>query len=254
MPEPMLLLILLCSPAVGSFLGVLADRLPRGENVVHPRSFCRVCHTQLRAADLVPLLSYVGSKGRCRHCGADIAPWHFFIELAAFGAALLAIALGGGTLVLALSALVLWCLLGLALTDGLWFRLPDVLTGTLLAAALLLTFQPIPQTPNLPNALIGGLVGAGSFWVLRVGYFYLRGREGLGLGDVKLMAGVGALLGPWLIPHVVLLAALGALGAALLQRRRRADAVAATRALPFGTALCVATFLLWSLTRAGVAI
>ena len=97
-------------------------------------------------------------------------------------------------------------------------------------------------------------MGAGSFWGLRVGYFYLRGREGLGLGDVKLMAGIGALLGPWLIPHVVLLAALGALGAALLHRKRNADAMAATRALPFGTALCVATLLLWSLTRIGVAI
>lgn len=247
-------LLLLLSPAVGSFLNVVIDRLPRGESLIRPGSTCRSCQTRLGARDLLPVLSYLISRGRCRHCGGAIAPWHLYVELAAVGVAVLALALGGSGVEMALSALILWLLLALALCDLLWFRLPDLLTGMLALAALgwaLLTPPPIhPLLPWSPGeALAGGLIGAAAFWVIRILYYLLRRRQGLGLGDVKLMVGLGALCGPWLLPHLVLAAALLALACALgpvLMRRRR---LRRTHPLPFGAALSAAAALIWLLAR-----
>lgn len=254
MPDPGFhsVLLILISPAVGSFLGVVIDRMPRGESVVAPRSACRACGTRLGFADLVPVLSYAAARGRCRHCGAPVAPWHLYVELSAIGAAVLAVALGGGPAVVTLTALLFWVLLTLAVADLLWFRLPDALTGLLLALALTLALlRPVPALPGGPApALAGAAVGVAAFWVVRLAYRYLRGREGLGLGDVKLMAGLGALTGPFLLPHLVLLAALGALAAALLDRARgQGAALHRHRALPFGTALCLAGAALWIFHR-----
>lgn len=258
-PRALALLLVLISPAVGSFLALLVDRLPRGESVITPRSHCRSCDTRLRACDLVPLLSFAFSRGRCRHCGATIPPWHLYMELAALGLAGLALALGGTVGAIALTALVLWGLLALALCDLLWFRLPDGLTATLVllaliwAAAVQAALIPPPAHPLLPqnmsDALIGGAFGAALFWILRISYQFLRQRAGLGLGDVKLMAALGALSGVWLLPHLLLLAALLALTGAVIGARCQRRALKTTRALPFGTALCAASALIWLLAR-----
>lgn len=243
-PGPISLLLLLISPAVGSFLGVLADRLPRGESVIHPRSACRGCAQRLRPAELVPVLSYLWQRGRCRRCGARIAPWHLWIELGAIGLAGLVVATGVSPVQMLLSAVLLWTLLALALSDILWLRLPDPLTGTVLVAALAQALLP-GAAPGPDAALAGAGLGAGSFWLIRRGYRAVRGREGLGLGDVKLMAGLGALSGPLLLPHLVLLAAIGALAVAGLQRLRDSRALDPARALPFGAALAAAGMALW---------
>ena len=240
------LLILVLSPFIGSFLGVLADRLPRGESVIAPRSSCRSCATPLSARDLLPALSYLLSRGQCRHCGAAIPPWLLYTELAAFGLALIAVALGGTPFIIVLSAIILWLSLTLTITDIIWFRLPDPLTGAMLVSALM--WSAITGVPSLNLAIFGAVLGAGSFLVIRLAYRGLRGREGLGLGDVKLMAGLGALVGPHLVPAMVLVAALGALGAALLRPRR----LSATSALPFGAALSISAALLWVLNRSGL--
>lgn len=252
MPDTLSLLILLVSPAVGSFLGVLADRWPRGESVIHPRSACRQCGTRLTAADLVPVLSYAWTRGRCRHCGAAVAPWHLYIELAAIGLAVIAVALGevtadaaGGTAPdLLLRVALLWTLLALVATDLLWFRLPDLLTGTTLALALALALRP-GADPTPAAALAGAGLGVGSFWLIQISYRRLRGRDGLGLGDVKLMTGLGALSGPLLLPYLVLWAALGALAAALLERRTDPTALNPKRPLPFGAALALSGMAIW---------
>ena len=212
---------MLLSPAVGSFLAVLADRLARGESVIWPGSHCRSCATRLAVRDLLPLLSFALTRGRCRHCGAAIPPWHLYMELAALGLALMALALGGSGVEIALTVLILWLLLALAVWDLLWFRLPNALTAALALMALAWAIGgqaaliPPPPHPLLPHtlgeALLGGGLGAALFWVLRIAYRRLRQRAGPGLGDVKLMAGLGALTGVWLLPHLMLLAALLAL-------------------------------------------
>ena len=258
-PPALALFLLLISPAVGSFLALLADRLPRGESAVTLRSHCRSCAHPLRAWDLLPVLSFTLNRGCCRYCGAAIAPWHLYTELAALGLAALALGLGGSAPEIALTALALWLLWVLALCDLLWFRLPDILTATLAllalawAGAVQISLIPAPPHPLLPQtigqALTGGGIGVASLWLLRLGYQYLRNRAGLGLGDVKLMAGLGGLTGAWLLPHLLLLAALLALAGAVISARCQRRALKASRALPFGAALCASAALIWLLAR-----
>lgn len=241
------LLLLLAAPAVGSFLGVLVDRLPRGQSVVWPGSACRGCQRRLTARDLVPVLSYVALRGRCGSCGAAIPAWHLYLEIAATGTAVLAVLAGGPPWQMAGAAAFLWLLLALGICDMLWFRLPDALTGALAALVLALAWG----TGRLEPALWGAALGAGSFEAIRRGYRAVRGRAGLGLGDVKLMAGLGAFAGPATLPLLVLLAALAALAGAAAGALATGQDLRATRALPFGAALCAATATLW-LARATI--
>lgn len=234
-----ILLLVLISPCVGSFLAVLADRLPRGEGAVLRPSACRSCQTRLSPRDLVPVLSFALTAGRCRHCGSVIPPWSLYMEIGAVGGAVIAILLGHGPAEIWLYALFLWLLQALVATDLLWFRLPDLLTGALLATALTLAW--VTGLPGLPDALWGAVIGAGAFWLLRWGYHRVRGREGLGLGDVKLMAGLGAALGPYTLPLMLLLASLTTLAVALTGRLQSPRALSPTRPLPFGAALAAAT-------------
>lgn len=235
--SPVPLLLVLISPAIGSFLAVLVDRLPRDEDVVRARSACRSCGAVLRARDLVPLVSFIWRRGRCGRCGAAIPPWLLYMEIAATGAAVLAVLNGGSAGHMIGTAVVLWLLLALAATDLMWFRLPDLLTGALALVALGLA-------PDLRNAVLGAAIGAAGFAALRWGYRALRGREGLGLGDVKLMVGLGAFAGAAQVPMLVLLAAVTTIAAAAVGAWRR-GAYDPARPLPFGAALCAAAFALW---------
>lgn len=239
--------LLLISPAIGSFLTVLIDRLPRGESIVTPRSGCRACHAKLAWRDLIPVLSYISNRGRCRHCGTEIAAWHLYVEISAIAAAVFAYLLGGSTIQIWLTAAVLWLLLALSICDLIWMRLPNLLTGALFVVAI--AWVLLDPWGDIWLSLIGAAVGSGSFLGLRLAYQALRGREGLGLGDIKLMAGLGALLGPFDLPLLVLLAALGALAMSVLRSLQTGNALRATQALPFGTALCAAGALLWVLRQ-----
>ena len=241
------ILLLVVSPAIGSFLAVLADRLPRGEDVVRKRSACRSCGQGLGLRDLVPVASFALSRGRCRHCGAPVPPWLLYMEITAAGLAVIAVILGSGAAETWLTAALLWTLLTLAVTDLLWFRLPDLLTGLLLCLALALAW--LTGRPDLSDALWGAVIGSSVFLVLQLGYRALRGRDGLGTGDIKLMAGLGAALGPWDLPLMLLTASLAALASAVAGSVASRRPLAATRPLPFGAALAGATGLLWCLLR-----
>ncbi|APZ54045.1 prepilin peptidase [Salipiger abyssi] len=238
----------LLGPFIGSFLGVLAERLPRGEDVVRRPSACRCCGARLGPADLVPILSFALRRGRCRHCAAPIPPWLLYTEILATGAACLAVLAGGTPAGIWYAALFLWLLIVLGMCDLMFFRLPDILTGALLV--LTLVGAAIWEPGGLGPALIAAAAGAGSFLALRIGYRLLRRREGLGLGDVKLMAGLGAFAGLRDLPLLVLLAALAALGAALAGRLGRGRLPRGDLALPFGASLCAAAAGLWLLRAA----
>ncbi|MFY0659623.1 MAG: prepilin peptidase [Shimia sp.] len=241
MIDPVSLFLLLVGPAIGSFLGVLLDRLPRGENVVRRRSFCRTCKTNLRVRDLIPLVSFALNKGHCRHCGTSIPPWAFYLEIGALGAAIFAVIAAATPVEAVFSAVFLWLLLGLAFADALWMRLPDPLTATLLCWVL--GWAYVSPVQELSLAVMGAALGACSFLLLRIAYRMLRGREGLGLGDVKLMAGLGAFAGPFDLPLLVLAASLSGLLWALVCLRSKPGL--STKAIPFGTMLCFAAGLLW---------
>ncbi|MEP2785133.1 MAG: A24 family peptidase [Pseudoruegeria sp.] len=235
--------LLLISPAVGSFLGVLADRLSRGEDVVQQPSACRDCGHRLGLRDLVPLGSYLWQRGNCRHCAAPIPMRLFLIEASAVLCTVWAGIVTVTPVQMGVAALYLWVLLGLAAADAQWFRLPDLLTGPLALLGLALAWED--PSRGLMDGLIGAAIAVLAFAVLRRTYKALRGREGLGLGDVKLMAGIGAGVGAMNVPLVVLVAAGSALCWVLLQAAVQGQRLQRETALPFGMFLSLATVGVW---------
>jgi leader peptidase (prepilin peptidase)/N-methyltransferase len=209
------------------------------------RSRCDSCGTRLGARDLVPLWSWLLSRGRCRYCDAAVPPFYPLVELgaAAIGAASLGVAPDHVGL---LAAVLGWWLLALALIDLRSWRLPDALTLPLIAtgvAAAAAGFLPAADLPrSAAGAVLGYLILAGLGWAYR----RLRGREGLGLGDAKLLAAAGAWLGADALAWLVLAAASGGLALALLRGPVRAETP-----VPFGPPLALAFWLLFLLQAAG---
>lgn len=243
-------LVVLLGPAMGSAAALLADRLPRGEPVGLTRSRCRSCGRLLGARELVPVLSWLWLRGRCAGCGAAIPAWLLQAEIAGLALGIGAALVGAGAGQVLLGAGVLWCLLALALADLRHFRLPDVLTAALLVLALALAVigdgRYWPGWPErLAGALAGAALGAGVFALLRAGYRWRAGREGLGAGDVKLMAGIGALTGPGALALVTLVAGLSALAVAGWRAWRRGRRLRRDARMPFGAFLALSAALVW---------
>ena len=232
------------APFVGSLLGVLIRRLPAGRPVLWGRSVCESCGRPLGPADLVPLASYLALHGSCRHCGARIPPFHPVIELAALAVALSAIVPGDGVARIWAGCALGWTLLALAWIDAEHLYLPDALTLPLVVAGLLATWFLAPGM--LADHALGAAVGWLALWAVAAAYRLVRGREGLGQGDAKLLAAAGAWLGWQVLPWVILLAALGGLAWALA-RQVRGQLLSAATVLPFGPCLAAATWLLWLL-------
>jgi leader peptidase (prepilin peptidase) / N-methyltransferase len=222
--------------AVGSMLGAMAARWQGlDRDFVLGCSRCATCGAPLAALELVPLWSWLRQGGRCRQCGARIG-W----------LPLLAEALGGGVALLAFATLALpaallltvvgWWLLLLALVDAEHGRLPDVATLPLLAAGVTAAaFLPVPGLVGPVASGLGAALGFALFAGIGRLYRAWRGRVGLGLGDAKLLAALGAWVGLEGLPLVILAAALLALGFALFSGLRRAE-----DALAFGPWLALA--------------
>ncbi len=249
------LLTLLVAPVIGSFAGVLIRRLPLGQPVAVARSACEACGHALAPREMVPVVSFVVQRGRCRACGAAIPRFHLWVELAAVavaGSAVLAGGLaegvapewgggsggdgaGGGALWATCG--LGWTLMTLAWIDARHFLLPDVLTLPLLLGGIGACAALEPWA--LQDHLIGAVLGYCGLRGVALAYRALRGREGVGAGDAKLLAACGAWLGWAALPDVLLLAALAGLAAAG-GMRLRGQAVGRGTAVPFGPALAAA--------------
>lgn len=227
---------------LGSAVSAIVWRVPRRISWVHGRSACTACGHPLGVLDLIPVLSWMFARGRCRHCGARVS-WRYPLTelLCAAWLILLYRQIGPG---FDYPFLALWGVLLIAL---LWIDLdfqllPDALTfpGTLLGLAAAL------QWPGgTRHALLGVLLGSGLLWLLGWGYYRLRGVEGMGGGDIKLAAMFGVVLGwPLTLLTLFLAAAAGSLWGGILIARRRGDGLTA---IPFGTLLAPAAMiaLLW---------
>lgn len=225
----------------GSFLAAILLRWPNGRSVTRGRSQCDACGRPLGVAELVPILSYFIARGRCRGCGAAIDRRHLAVEVG--GAIIGLTAIFAHPLPLALvTALLGWWLFLLAALDVEHHWLPDRLTLPLIPAGLLAAwagFGP-PLEHRLIGAAAGFLVLAAIAWLYR----RLRGREGLGGGDPKLLAAIGTWLGWPLLPFVLLGAGLIGL-AVLLLMRLRGQRITATDRLPLGTLMALAAWPLW---------
>jgi leader peptidase (prepilin peptidase)/N-methyltransferase len=236
--------LILASAIAGSFLATILVRWPQGRSVARGRSCCDGCGRVLKMRDLVPLLSWLLVRGRCRSCGGRIDPRHPAVELAAASAGLIAALAHGWPLALATAILGWWLLLLAALdTEHQW--LPDRLTLPLWATGLMVAAFGLG--PTLEARLIGSLLGFTSLALVRRAYRRVRGREGLGGGDPKLLGALGAWLGWQTLPLLILGAALLGLAAAALAHFRGQTVTGATP-LPFGAYMAVAGWALWLVT------
>lgn len=234
--------------ALGSFIATLVLRWPAGRSVFG-RSQCDGCGRPLGARDLVPLLSAAVSRGRCRTCKARIDPFHWRVELGSAAIGVIALALLPGTAGWSW-ALFGWLLLPLALLDARHFWLPDRLNALLAVAGLLLA-GPMLGTVLL-DRWIGALAGGAILALIAWAYRRTRGTEGMGGGDPKLVAAIGAWLGWQPLPLMLVLASLGGLAWALVAQRK-GDRPLAQRRVPFGVFACTAAFAavpLWLLVSA----
>jgi leader peptidase (prepilin peptidase) / N-methyltransferase len=195
----------------------------------------------LGAGELVPLISLIIQRGKCRHCGAAIDQRHVTIELAAALVGAVALSVAPGLEGLA-GALFGWSLIALIALDSSHFWLPDKITLPLLIAGLGIGLLEI--APSITDRLWGAAAGFSSLWLIATGYRILRQREGLGGGDPKLLAAIGAWLGWQALPFVLLGGSLFGLSIVLL-RHLRGQTISATDRLPLGALMALAAFPLW---------
>src|SRR3954465_15075526 len=215
----------------GSFVGVVAHRVPRGLSIVGPRSVCDSCGTQIAAYDNVPVISWLMLRGHCRSCSASIPARYPLVELAvgvAFAAT--AVVLRDDPAQLALGLIFVAMLAAITLTDLERKVIPNavLLAGAVAAAVLVAATDPT----SLPERAIAA-VGAGGF-LLAIALAYPRG---MGMGDVKLAAVMGLYLGSAVAPALMIGFAAGALiGLAMIARLGTS---ARKRAVPFGPFLAL---------------
>lgn len=226
---------------IGSFIATLVLRWPEGRSVLTGRSQCDGCGRTLSPAELVPLASYVVLKGRCQACRAAIDLQHPAIELLA--ALIGAVSLGLLPGVAGLGGVLFgWMLLALAFLDARHFWLPDAITVPLLMLGV--ATSALMPFPSLTDRLIGAGIGYGVLVLIGALYALVRKRQGLGGGDPKLLAAIGAWVGWQALPYVLLVASGVGLGwavVAILRGRR----VSGQDRLPFGTLLAIAGWPIW---------
>ncbi len=218
-------------------------RWPSGRSALRGRSQCDRCGAALRAREMVPILSYVLARGRCRRCGAPIDRRHLAIEVGGALVGLTAIVAHPMPLAL-VSAVLGWWLFLMAALDLESHWLPDRLTLPLAGTGLAVGWIGIG--PAFGDRLAGAAAGFLVLEIVAMAYAAWRGRQGLGGGDPKLLAAIGAWLGWRQLPFVLVGAGLLGL-AAILMMRMRGRAVAATDKLPSGTLMALAAWPIWLL-------
>ncbi len=274
-PAALFVIVALFGLIVGSFLNVVAYRLPimmerdwrrqcrelAGEkstvpaHAIHqpfdlwaPRSACPGCGTRIAAYDNIPVLSYVLLRGSCRRCDTRISARYPLIEAAAALIAIVVATVLGPTWQMPLVLVVSWVLLALTVIDIDRQWLPDSLTLPLLWAGLLsslVTIGGVPLTIDVRSSVIGAAAGYLSLWSVYQLFKLATGKEGMGYGDFKLLAALGAWLGWQQLPLVIILSA-GAgsvIGGLLLVLRGKSRQTQ----IPFGPYLAGAGWiaLLW---------
>ena len=199
--EPFQLTILIVlGLAVGSFLNVCIYRLPRGESLALPPSRCPGCEYRLRWFDNIPVVSYALLAGRCRKCRSRISFRYPLIELATMALFVIHGEVFGWSALLVPRLLFACAMIVLFAIDLEHHLLPNVITLPSIAIGLI-SSAVLP--PGIVDALIGVVVGGGVLWLIGEAYFRYSGHEGMGGGDVKMLAMIGAFLG-WKLVLVTL--------------------------------------------------
>lgn len=203
----MIYLIILFSLIIGSFLNVCIYRIPRGESIVYPPSHCTKCGTRLKVYDLIPIISYIITRGKCRYCGERISSQYPMVELFNGFLSLMLYLRFGFNLIFFKYALLLSILIVIAFIDYHHRIIPDkiLIFGTI-AGILLSSLYNFPR--NFLNGTMGLIIGGGIFLIIA-----LVTKGAMGGGDIKLMAMIGLCLG-W--RHIILITLLSFIIGALI--------------------------------------
>ena len=219
--------------AVGSFLNVCIHRLPLRMSLAWPASHCPHCQAPVKPYDNVPVLSYLWLRGRCRQCRAPISLKYPIVEITT-AAVFFACVLLFDSLMLVQRLIFACAMIVLFVVDLEHRILPDAITLPGIVLGFLFSFF---MPPGWASSLIGLVVGGGSLWLLGEVYFRLRHEEGMGFGDVKMLAMIGAFLG-WklMLLTLVLSSFIGSIVGVAMILLNRGDM---KYALPFGTFLAI---------------
>ena len=239
-PQPFLMIYAFALGAVvGSFLNVLIYRVPRRMSIVSPGSACPACGASIRWYQNVPLLSWILLRGRCSNCRARISIRYPLVELAGAIIGVMTVARYGVGLVAVEVAVFAWISLALGLIDLEHQILPDVMTYPSILFGLVCAW--FGGLTSFPDAVLGALVGAAVPTMVIVIYKLWRGIDGMGWGDVKYLAAIGAVVGLqdclWVLVVAAVLGALVGLGLIISGRG------SGRTALPFGTFLALAVIV-----------
>ncbi len=239
-PQPFLIVYAFALGAVvGSFLNVLIYRVPRRMSIVSPGSACPSCGTSIRWYQNVPLLSWIMLRGRCSQCRTRISIRYPLVELTGGVIGVLTVARYGVGLVAVEVAVFAWISLALGLIDLEHQILPDVMTYPSIVFGLVCAW--FGGLTSFPDAVLGAVVGAVVPTLVIVIYKFWRGIDGMGWGDVKYLAAIGAVVGLqdclWVLVVAAVLGALVGLGLIISGRG------SGRTALPFGTFLALAVIV-----------
>ena len=204
-------LIFLFGASLGSFANVCIYRLPKDKQIISGRSFCPGCKKKINWYDNLPLISYILLNAKCRNCDKSISARYLIVELIT-GISFLLIFLSFKNLytIVFLSTLIL-ILIMIFFIDLENFIIPDSLNFSVMGLALVKNFIPSFNTSlihDINQSLIGGIIGYFSIWLIIFLYKTLKKIDGMGLGDAKLMAGIGLLFGWQSIPLVLFLSSI----------------------------------------------
>jgi leader peptidase (prepilin peptidase)/N-methyltransferase len=222
---------------IGSFLNVCIHRLPRAQSVVWPASNCPRCKALLKPYDNIPVIGYLMLKGRCRSCGNPISPRYPIVELLTMGMFVAAYLLYPFPLVV--QRIVFGCaMIVLFFVDLEHHRLPNEITLPGIVLGFVCSFF---MPPGWVSSLIGIVVGGGTLWAIGELWFLIRHEEGMGFGDVKMLAMIGAFLG-WQLMLATLFVStiLGSLIGVVMIAMKKGNL---KTALPFGCFLAIAAML-----------
>ncbi len=232
----------------GSFGNVCINRMPYNISVINGRSHCPSCKKQIRWFDNIPLLSYIILKAKCRDCSANIESKYFIVELVSALSFVFIFYLFGFTSTTILFFILSISFLIIIFIDLKHFIIPNEITYTLIAIGFLKSFDPTLNQylfPNYINSLIGGGVGYSIIWIIIFVYKKLRNKEGMGLGDAKLLSALGFWFGWISIPFILFFSSIVALGFALPSLINKSKTMSSQ--IPFGPYLVLGCILYLSL-------
>lgn len=228
--------------AMGSFYNVLIDRLPNDQNVVNTRSECTYCHTTLKWYDLIPILSFLMLKGKCRYCGKKLSYQYMFSELAVGGLFLLAFLLQGVFVDYAwtIEILALWSML--FVTSMMDYKYGIIIDQLLLPFVLIGIAAQWFQGVQIFQVLLGALAGFAFYSLIYLIARLVYKKEGFGMGDVLLLTAIGSFLGPEQTLITGFLAFYCCLIFILILWIRQKK-LGRQIELPFGPSICIAAFI-----------